>query len=207
MGIYDYKTLLKRVRENPSVKTKEVEERFTVPRADVFYEGRTTIIRNFEKVLAALNRESDHLLKFLLGELGTAGERDGPRVVFQGKIAAQQIQDKIQDYVDIYVLCQECNRPDTHLVKKDRMVFLRCDACGAFRSIGTRKKRVVQKPGETVEAGKVYEVTISDIGKKGDGLAHLGKYTIYIPSAVKGTTVKVKIEKVSGNVAFGRMIS
>jgi len=207
MGIYDYKTLLKRVRENPSVKTREVEERFTVPRADVFYEGRTTIIRNFEKILATLNRESDHLLKFLLGELGTAGEREGSRAVFQGKIAAQQIQDKIQDYVDIYVLCQECNRPDTHLVKKDRMVFLRCDACGAFRSIGTRKKRVVQKPGETLESGKVYEVTISDIGKKGDGLAHLGKYTIYIPSAVKGSTVKVKIEKVSGNVAFGRMVS
>ena len=87
------------------------------------------------------------------------------------------------------------------------MVFLRCDACGAFRSISTRKKRVVQKTEERIEQGKVYEVTISDIGRKGDGLAHLGKYTIYIPSAVKGSTVKVKIEKVSGTVAFGRIVS
>ncbi|HEC80913.1 MAG TPA: translation initiation factor IF-2 subunit beta [Thermoplasmatales archaeon] len=207
MGIYDYKTLLKRVHENPAIKTKEVEERFTVPIADVFYEGRTTIIRNFERLASDLNREPEHVLKFLLGELGTAGERDGPRAVFQGKIAAQQIQNKIQEYVETYVLCQECGRPDTHIVKKDRMVFLRCDACGAFRSISTRKRKIVQKTEERIEQGKIYEVTISDIGKKGDGLAHLGKYTIYIPSAVKGSTVKVKIEKVSGTVAFGRIVS
>jgi len=207
MDIHDYKSLLKRVQEDASFKKLETEERFTIPKVDVLYEGRTTILRNFEKILSALNRDADHLLKFFLRELGTAGEKDGPRAVFQGKIPASQIQNKLEEYVEIYVLCQECNRPDTQLVKKDRMLFLRCDACGAVRSISTRKKKaVVQKPGETLEKGQIYEVTISDIGKKGDGVAHLGKYVIYVPYAIKGATVKVKIEKISGTIAFGRVV-
>jgi len=207
MSDFDYKSLLKRIWEDESIRKKESDERFVVPKADVFYEGRTTIIRNFDRIVTVLNREPDHLLKFLLRELGTAGELNGSRAVFQGKIPAQQIQNRINEYVETYVICQECGRPDTHLIKKDRMLFIRCDACGAVRSISTRKKKIIQKSSEEIEKGKIYEVTITDIGKRGDGLAHLGKYTIYIPSAMKGTTVKVKIEKISGTVAFARIVT
>jgi len=207
MSDFDYKSLLKRIWEDESIRKKESDERFVVPKADVFYEGRTTIIRNFDRIVTVLNREPDHLLKFLLRELGTAGELNGSRAVFQGKIPAQQIQSRIDEYVETYVICQECGRPDTHLIKKDRMLFIRCDACGAVRSISTRKKKIIQKSSEEIEKGKIYEVTITDIGKRGDGLAHLGKYTIYIPSAMKGATVKVKIEKISGTVAFARIVT
>lgn len=207
MDIYDYKNLLKRVHEDESLKRLEDTERFTVPKVDVIYEGRTTILRNFEKILSALNRDADHLLKFFLKELGTAGEKDGTRAIFQGKIPAQQIQSKLEEYVETFVLCQECGRPDTQLIKKDRLLLLRCDACGAVRSVTTRKKKsVLEKSGEILEEGKIYEVTISDIGKKGDGVAHYGKYTIYIPYAVKGAKVKVRIEKISGTLAFAKLV-
>lgn len=207
MDIYDYKNLLKRVHEDESLNRLEDKERFTIPKVDVVYEGRTTILRNFEKILSILNRDADHLLKFFLKELGTAGEKDGPRAIFQGKIPAQQIQNKLEEYVETFVLCQECGRPDTQLIKKDRLLLLRCDACGAIRSVTTRKKRsVLEKKGEVLEEGKIYEVTISDIGKKGDGVAHYGKYTIYVPYAVKGAKVKVKIEKISGTLAFAKLV-
>jgi len=49
-------------------------------------------------------------------------------------------------------------------------------------------------------------VTITDIGRKGDGIARYGKYTIYVPNIVKGAKVKVKIEKISGNLAFARCV-
>ncbi|HEX17559.1 MAG: translation initiation factor IF-2 subunit beta [Thermoplasmata archaeon] len=203
--MYDYKSLLKRLQEDESLKRLEDRERFVIPKVDVVYEGRTTILRNFEKILSALNRDADHLLKFFLKELGTAGEKDGPRAIFQGKIPAHQIQSKLEDYVEIFVLCQECGRPDTHLIKKDRLLLVRCDACGAIRSVTTRKKRGLTEK-EVLEEGKVYEVVISDIGKKGDGIAHYGRYTIYVPNAVRGSKVKVKIEKISGTLAFARLV-
>lgn len=202
---YDYKELLKRVVES-TLKKEVIEDRFKIPKAEIFYEGNTTVIKNFDKISDAINRDSNLILKFLLGGLGTAGEQDGSRVVFQGKIPARNVQDKLKDYIDTYVMCSECNRPDTHLVKQGRTTLIRCDACGAFRSVKSRKKKIVQQPTETLKEGETYDLTIKDIGRKGDGLAFFDKFTIYVAGAMKGTTVKVKIEKISGTVAFGRIV-
>jgi len=58
-----------------------------------------------------------------------------------------------------------------------------------------------------LEEGNTYDVTIKDIGKKGDGVAYIDKYIIYVPGAVKGSAVKVRIEKISGTVAFSSIVS
>ncbi len=205
MSDLDYNELLKKVQSITSTKSVE-EDRFKMPKADIFYEGNTTVLRNFDKITDTLNREANHLLKFFLGSIGTAGEISGGRIIFQGKIPARTIQDKLVEYVNTYVLCSECNRPDTHLVKKGRTILIRCDACGAFRSIGSMKKKMMKTPLETLKEGSIYELTIKDIGKRGDGVAFFDKYVIYIPGSVKGSTVKVKIEKISGTVAFGRIV-
>ncbi|MFW6120009.1 MAG: translation initiation factor IF-2 subunit beta [Petrotogales bacterium] len=206
MSDLDYRKLLKRVQSKTSTK-RVGEDRFKVPKLDIFYEGNTTVLRNFDKVANTLNREQNHLLKFFLSNVGTAGEISGGRVIFQGKIPAKTLQDKLVEYVDIYVLCSECNRPDTHLVKKGRTILIRCDACGAFRSIGSMKKKTTKMSREVLKEGNIYELTIKDIGKKGDGVAFFDKYIVYIPGAVKGSIVKAKIEKISGTVAFGRVVS
>jgi len=205
MSDLDYNELLKKVQSITSTKSVE-EDRFKMPKADIFYEGNTTVLRNFDKITDTLNREANHLLKFFLGSIGTAGEISGGRITFQGKIPARTIQDKLVEYVNTYVLCSECNRPDTHLVKKGRTILIRCDACGAFRSIGSMKKKMMKTPHETLKEGSIYELTIKDIGKRGDGVAFFDKYVVYIPGSVKGSMVKVKIEKISGTVAFGRIV-
>ena len=204
MSELSYNDLLKRVQGDASAD-KDAEERFKIPRADIFYEGNTTIIKNFDKILSVVNRDADHLFKYLLGNVGTSGEIMGGRAILQGKIPPKTLQDKLVDYIETYVMCSECRRPDTHLVKKERMILVRCDACGAFRAVSSRKKTKVAGPSETLKEGNVYEVMIKDIGKRGDGVAYVDKFIIYIPGAVKGSTVKVKIEKISGTVAFGRV--
>lgn len=200
-----YNKLLKKVQSATSTKSIE-EDRFKLPKVDIFYEGNTTVLKNFDKIINTLNRDANHLLKFLLGNVGTAGEIIGGRIIFQGKIPAKTVQNKLDDYVSVYVICSECNRPDTHLVKKGRTILIRCDACGAFRSVGSMKKKIVKTPHEVLTEGKVYELTIKDIGKRGDGVAYFDRYVVYVAGAVKGSTVKVKIEKISGTVAFGRIV-
>lgn len=206
MSDLDYRKLLKKVQDN-TLSKKTSEDRFKLPEAEIFYEGNTTVIRNFDKISDAVNRDSDHILKFLLGGLGTAGELGSGRVVFQGKIPAKNIQDKLKEYIETYVMCSECNRPDTHLVKQGRTLLVRCDACGAFRSVKSRKRKVVKKPSETLKEGMTCDLTIKDIGRKGDGVAYLDKYIVYVSGAVKGSIVKVKIEKISGTVVFGSIIA
>ena len=170
MAELNYNNLLKRVH-SATAKERIDDDRFKVPKVDVFYEGNTTVLKNFDKIIDVLNRDADHFLKFLLGSVGTAGDISNGRVIFQGKIPMRTIQDRLDEYVNTYVMCSECNRPDTHLVKKDRTLLIRCDACGAFRSIGSMKKRKTVVAGEVFKEGEIYELTIKDIGKRGDGVA------------------------------------
>jgi translation initiation factor 2 subunit 2 len=205
MSSYDYNELLKKVTKNIESRPLS-DDRFKLPKAEIFYEGNTSVIKNFDKISDAINREPDEILKYLLGGLGTAGERSGSRLIFQGKIRAESIQSKLKEYIDTYVMCSECGKPDTHLVKRRRNTMVRCDACGAIRPLKSQKRIIEKKPSTTIKEGGIYDVTIKDIGKKGDGVAFYGKYMIYIPGVVKGVTVKIKIEKISGIVAFASLV-
>jgi translation initiation factor 2 subunit 2 len=73
--------------------------------------------------------------------------------------------------------------------------------------VKSRKKTVEKQPMVNLKEGMQCDVTIKDIGKKGDGVAYIDKYIVYVAGAVKGSTVKIKIDKISGTVAFGRIIS
>jgi translation initiation factor 2 subunit 2 len=202
---FDYELLLERAKKKLP-HTLESHDRFQVPEADVMIEGKTTVIRNFGDIVDALRREPDHLLGYLLRELGTAGSMEGRRVVFKGKVATAQVADRIKNYVDEYVLCSECSRPDTKIVKDGRILILVCETCGAHRPVHV-KKQVKAKEAKEIEAGQTYDMMIEDVGKKGDGIARKGNFIVYIPGTAKGSQVKVKIEKVSGTVAFGVRVS
>ena len=198
-----YDDLLKRAKDNLP-KTVEVRQRFRIPDIDIQIEGKTTILRNFAEICEAIRRPAEQVLAYLLREIGTAGVLDDRRVVFKGRVTTSQVQSRLQGYVDNYVLCSECNRPDTRLVKEERIAILECDACGARRSVKAMKKQARVEEEVLVE-GKLYEVLIQDIGKKGDGIARKDKYIIYVPGTTKGSIVKVFIEKITGTVAFGRL--
>jgi len=202
---FDYELLLERAKKKLP-HTLESHDRFQVPEADVMIEGKTTVIRNFGDIVDALRREPDHLLGYLLRELGTAGSMEGRRAVFKGKVAVAQVADRIKNYVDEYVLCSECSRPDTKIVKDGRILILVCETCGAHRPVHV-KKQVKAKEAKEIEAGQTYDMMIEDVGKKGDGIARKGNFIVYVPGTAKGSQVKVKIEKVSGTVAFGVRVS
>jgi translation initiation factor 2 subunit 2 len=196
----EYLSLLTRAKEKLP-QTIEKHERFTVPEPDVFQEGKATTIRNFGDIVDALRRDASHLIQFLQRELGAPGYVDGRRAIFKAKLSPNQIAERIQEYTDTFVLCSECGRPDTRIVKEGRITVLECDACGAHRPVNVRKAAKTQEREGLVE-GNVYEVLIEDVGRKGDGVARMDKYIIYVPGTVKGTRTKVKINKVTGNVAF-----
>jgi translation initiation factor 2 subunit 2 len=140
MTTYDYEELLNRSMESlPEDLTSK--ERFQMPEGDVFHEGNTTIIRNFLDITDQVGRDPQHMLTYLLKELGTAGELDNERAIFQGKISTGKVQERIDAYVNTFVVCRECGRPDTNLTKKNRTLLLKCEACGAMHPVKARKGR------------------------------------------------------------------
>ncbi|MFC1803804.1 translation initiation factor IF-2 subunit beta [Thermoproteota archaeon] len=131
----DYKAMLKRAYEQLPEQLKE-QDRFQIPRARVRRQGRRSVIMNFTEIAESLQREPEHLLKFLLKETATRGNYDGTRVVFQGRFTEDSIRNLIEIYTNKYIICPVCGRPDTHVVREKRLLFLQCDACGARSSIG-----------------------------------------------------------------------
>jgi translation initiation factor 2 subunit 2 len=131
---YNYEELLKRARSQfPEVAAKS--ERLEIPRLHYARIGMRTVIYNFKEVADALDREPQHLLKFLTGEMATAATVQGSRVIFQGKFSEDTFGRLIQRYLESYVKCPVCKRPDTKIVKEKRLSFLVCQACGARSSI------------------------------------------------------------------------
>lgn len=130
----DYKEMLKRARSQLPSEILE-HKRFEVPRARSSTIGMRTFIHNFKEVCDALNRNPNHLLKFLSKELATAGTLQGARAMFQGRFTRQTIDRLIKRYVDEFVVCPVCKRPDTKIVKERRFYFILCEACGARSSI------------------------------------------------------------------------
>lgn len=110
-------------------------ERFELPRLQVRQAGGRSVFFNFKEIAEILNREPQHVLKFLTKELGTAASFDGTRVIFQGRFNYDRIDRLIKIYVSKYVTCPTCGRPDTKIIKEGRFLFLQCEACGARSSV------------------------------------------------------------------------
>ncbi len=196
----DYMALLNRAKI-ACPETIENHERFELPELDVLQEGKITVLRNFIDVTDKVRRDPQHLLQFLLKELGTPGNIEGRRAVFKAKISPQQINDKIRTYTETYVICSECGLPDTKIVREDRTLMLECEACGARRPITVRKSARVDNPN-TLREGDIIELQISDVGKKGDGVGKFYDYLVIVPGTVKGAKVHAKISKISAKTAF-----
>lgn len=102
---------------------------------------KRVIIVNFHEIVTSMNRTADHLLSFMLAELGekifrpkcslvraylsyratgTSGSADAQgRVTFKyaGRQAQKHMESVIKQYVKEYVLCKLCKSSDTKLNK------------------------------------------------------------------------------------------
>jgi translation initiation factor 2 subunit 2 len=200
---YDYEALLKKAKAKLPQHVSS-GERFQMPEPDLFIEGKTTVFRNFGDIAEAFRREPEAIFGYLLRELGTAGYIDGRRAIFKSRLGHDQVGSRLKAYLATFVLCSECGRPDTILVKDGRVLVLQCEACGAHRPVNVPRGATVQEAA--LEVGKTYELIIQDLGKKGDGIARVDKYIIFVPGTTKGSVAKVRIENISGTTAFGQVV-
>jgi translation initiation factor 2 subunit 2 len=119
-------------------KVKQVDTssgRFEIPKIEGRFEGKKTILTNFSQIATHLRRDSEQFQKFLLKELAAAGQREGDRLILNKKVPSSKINEKIEQYIKEFVLCKECDKPDTQITKEGRMHFIHCLACGAKHSV------------------------------------------------------------------------
>jgi translation initiation factor 2 subunit 2 len=130
----DYDEMLDRgIEQTPDIEGSS--ERFEVPDPVVRQEGNVTVFENFQEVRRQLDRDEDHVMKFLQDELGTSGHIDeSGRARLTGEFNQRRLDDAIEEYTEEFVLCSECGLPDTRLEREQGALILNCDACGARSS-------------------------------------------------------------------------
>lgn len=119
-------------------KVKQIDVsggRFEILKIEGHFEGKKTILTNFFVIASHIRREPEHFQKFILKELAASGHREGDRLVLNMKVPSAKINSKIEQYVKEFVLCKECGKPDTEIIKEGRLNFVHCLACGAKHSV------------------------------------------------------------------------
>lgn len=112
--------------------------RFEIPKVTGHIEGNKTIVDNFQDICNTLRRKPEHLAKFLSRELATQSIINKGRIILNRKLPSGKINEKIQTYADEFVICRECKKPDTELIKEGRFAYLHCLACGAKHPVRSK---------------------------------------------------------------------
>lgn len=111
------------------------KERFEIPKIKGHLQGNKTILSNFLQIADLFQRDPKHMIKFLQKELATPMELKNQFLILNSKKSSNDINDKVVKYADMYLICQECGKPDTKFVKEGQAKFMKCLACGSKRVI------------------------------------------------------------------------
>ena len=58
-----------------------------------------------------------------------------------------------------------------------------------------------------VEVGKEYDVTISDTSRRGEGIAKIDGFVIFVAGAKQGQSARIKISRVTDRFATGEVVT
>ena len=77
---------------------------------------------------------------------------------------------------------------------------------GGFRGGGDRRDRDFDTGPKPVKNGDEYDVKIEEVGSKGDGIARVNNFVVFVPGTNKGDNVRIRITEVKGRFAIAEVV-
>ncbi len=112
------------------------KERFEMPRLESLIQGTKTVVRNFSQLVKTINRDPKHMMKFFTNDIGVPITLNEGKLLISGKFSEIQLNQSFKSYLEEYVLCHECKKPDTKIIEQPGGIkMLKCDACGASKPV------------------------------------------------------------------------
>lgn len=93
------------------------------------------IFINFVSVCKTLNRDTAHVMSFILSELQTTGSLGDKGFIMKYRCDVKYMEKLIQKYSLEYVQCTTCLSFDTLIKKENRIDFKCCNQCHSKRSV------------------------------------------------------------------------
>nr|XP_002125498.1 eukaryotic translation initiation factor 5 isoform X1 [Ciona intestinalis] len=104
--------------------------------------GVKTVIVNMSDVAKAIGRPATYACKFFGCELGAQTQFDlkNDRYIVNGSHENTRLQDMLDIFIKKFVLCNECENPETTMIVKRGTIGLVCKACGNQSLVDLRHK-------------------------------------------------------------------
>lgn len=123
---------------NVNRNVTDVFYRYKMPRINAKVEGKgngiKTVIVNMAEVARAIGRPATYPTKYFGCELGAQTQFDykNERFIVNGSHDANKLQDLLDGFIRKFVLCPECDNPETDLIvsSKKGTISQGCKACG-----------------------------------------------------------------------------
>ncbi|XP_059610748.1 eukaryotic translation initiation factor 5 [Phlebotomus argentipes] len=133
---------------NVNRNVTDVFYRYKMPRINAKVEGKgngiKTVIVNMAEVAKALGRPATYPTKYFGCELGAQTQYDhkNERFIVNGSHDAAKLQDLLDGFIRKYVLCPECDNPETELLvsTKKGTISQGCKACGYHGALEVNHK-------------------------------------------------------------------
>jgi putative translation initiation factor aIF-2 beta subunit len=108
--------------------------RYQMEVVDCEYKRRQnkTAILNMVKIAKDINRSPEEVIKYLGHSVSSSGSYSSKsqEYVLNGNYSQSDIQHRLQEYCEAFVVCRLCCNPETQYKIKRESIFLRCSACG-----------------------------------------------------------------------------
>jgi len=150
--------------------------RYKMPKLIAKVEGKgngiKTVIVNMVEIAKSLNRPPMFPTKYFGCEIGaqTQFDQKNERYIVNGSHDAPKLQDMLDGFIKKFVLCPECNNPETNLLvsQKRQLVNQQCIACGYQGPVDQTHKLIpyiIKNPPDTPPTIGSSVVTTKDKSK------------------------------------------
>jgi len=127
-----YEDMLEEAYSNLAEKANVItKDRIEIPLPKIDYLKKWTIIENAKEILDILNRDPSIFIKYLQKEYNVSSKMEENKIIIMKKISFESVNEKLSKFIREFVQCPVCKKLDTILVKKERILFIRCLVCGA----------------------------------------------------------------------------
>jgi len=75
---------------------------------------------------------------------------------------------------------------------------------GGFRERSFPRREFTEAP---IKEGEEYNVNISEVSRRGDGITRIENFVVFVPNTKKGDNVRIRIKEIRGRSAVGEIVS
>ena len=104
--------------------------RYTMTKLNVTKQKNKIIIDNLEEVCKDIDRDPNLLVNYFKKKFNTSFTyKDGTIATTRTNLTYQDFETVLREFIEFYVLCEQCKLPETEFQKNKEEILLLCKCC------------------------------------------------------------------------------